>query len=309
MHDDTRASAPSITDTAHADLRSIGFITMAFGKERYLDQARTLALSLKRAMPEHPIAIVTDRPAPGAMFDLTIPMDAIQQAGTVHKTAMYRHSPFEETLFIDSDCIAVRDFSDQLRAIRAYDFSPVVNRYLDAGDHDLWLDDVGDAIAALDGTGFPKFNGGVYFFRKSDFAAEVFARSDALRLRQVELGIRNFDRSGPGEETLIGLALSQMHVTDLYDDGGKLMRTPLNSSGRIHVDPFRCLGRFIKEGRLVEPAIVHYCGDWIDHPTYLTAARDLRVGRRSSPAARGLIQARHAAKTFARKFIRRLGMR
>ena len=301
MRDDDPAGS-----AAMLDLRSIGFITMAFGKERYLEQARTLARSLKRAMPGHPIAIVTDRTAPGPMFDIVVPMEAVAQAGTVHKTAMYRYSPFQETLFIDSDCVAVRDFSEQLRAIRTYDFSPVVNRYLHAGDRDLWLDDVGFAIAGVNGTGFPKFNGGVYFFRKSAFAEEVFARSEAIRDRQADLGIRDFDRSGPGEETLIGLALSQMHVTNLYDDDGRLMRTPLNSSGGIEADPFLGYSRFIKEGALVEPAIIHYCGEWIDHPTYLIAARGLRAGRRSGVAVRGAIRARHVSRILARRVRRRL---
>ncbi|MDT0575834.1 hypothetical protein RM533_06510 [Croceicoccus sp. F390] len=258
----------------------VGFITMAFGADKYFAQAETLARSLRRHMPGYAIAIVTDRADAGPLFDITVPMDPVDIAGTVLKTDLYRYSPFAETLFIDSDCVVARDFTPQLQQIRAHDFTPVVGRYLSRGDQDLWIRDVGAAIEKVGGTKFPKFNGGVYFWRKSPFAQEVFRRAIAIRARADELGILDFDRSGPGEETLIGLALSQMHVIDLYDDGGMLMRTPLNSTGPVHLDVIGGACRFIKEGEEVTPAICHFCGEWIDHPAYLIAQHELLRGQR-----------------------------
>lgn len=261
-------------------LDKIGFITMAFGADKYFRQAESLARSLRRHMPGFPIAIVTDREDAGDLFDICVPIDSFEIAGTLMKADLYKYSPFEETFFIDSDCIVAKPFHHQLVSIRQYDFSPVVNRFLSDGDTDLWIRDVGQAIRTLNGTPFPKFNGGVYFYRRGPHAEKVFLTAHALNKRTDELGILNFDKSGPGEETLLGLALSQMHITDLYDDDGQLMRTPLNSQGAIQLDVINGTCEFIKEGRHVAPAICHFCGEWFDHPAYLVAQEELLTGRK-----------------------------
>lgn len=283
------------------DTMNIGLLTMAFGADKYLRQAETLAMSIRRNMPGYKIAIVTDRADPGPLFDIVVPMRPVLEAGTVLKTDMYDYSPFEETFFIDSDCVVARDFTPQLEEIRKFDFTPIVGQYLKSGDHDLWLEDVGAAIEALGGTPFPKFNGGVYFFRKSEFAAQVFAEAAGLRLRAAELGIKDFDRSGPGEETLIGLALSHLRVTKLYYDQGLLMRTPLNSKGPIVLDVLRGKCTFVKEGVRVSPAICHFCGEWIGHRKYLAAGIALRTGKNPSVAWRLSANMRAAAPRVIRR--------
>ncbi|MDB6453632.1 hypothetical protein [Falsirhodobacter sp. 20TX0035] len=288
------------------DLGKIGFITMAFGADKYFHQAESLARSLRRHMPEFPIAIVTDRKDAGALFDICIPIDPFQIAGTLLKADLYRYSPFEETFFIDTDCIVAKPFHDQLRKIRQFDFSPVVSKFLSEGDTDLWIRDVGKAIKTLNGSPFPKFNGGVYFFRQGPHAEKVFSTAHAINARRDELGILNFDKSGPGEETLFGLALSQMHATELYDDGGQLMRTPLNSQGPVHLDVIEGTSGFIKEGQHVSPAICHFCGEWFDHPVYLIAQEELVAGRNVSRIRKNRLWASYKARGFKSRVVRKL---
>ena len=285
----------------------VGFITMAYGGQRYIDQAISLARSVKLHMPGQKIALVTDRTARIEPFDEQIRMDDFKLAGTVLKRKMYEYSPFDETLFIDSDCLVTRDCSEQIEAIRRWDFSPVVNTYLVAGDRDLWLRDVGEAVARVGGANFPKFNGGVYFFRKSETAAKVFAGGEEMLARQEELGILDFDKAGPGEETLLGLAMAQLGITDLYDDEGKLMRTPLNATGPILLDIFAGECAFEKNGTRVEPAIVHFCGEWIDHPAYVIACRELAKGARLPALERARIEGAYKARRLGAKVARRLG--
>lgn len=274
---------------------------MAYGRQKYVDQAVALARSVKLHVPHLPICLVTDREESITPFDEQVRMESFAEAGTVLKTRIYEYSPFEETLFIDSDCLVTRDFSQSLDAIRAWDFSPVVNTYLKAGDADLWLEDVGAALAKVGGACFPKFNGGVYFFRKSETAAKVFAEAEEIRHRQNELGILDFDAAGPGEETLIGLALAKMGLTDLYDDGGKLMRTPLNATGPVHLDILKGECSFEKNGQMVEPAIVHFCGEWIDHPAYRIAVEEVASGERMPAVKRAAINGSYKAGVLAQK--------
>ncbi|MBC8165776.1 MAG: hypothetical protein H7Y20_07880 [Bryobacteraceae bacterium] len=288
------------------DLR-VGFITMAFGADRYFRQAESLARSLRRHMPGHRIAIVTDRQDVGELFDTRVSINPSEIAGTLMKADLYYYSPFEETFFIDADSIVARPFHEELSQIRKYDFSPIVTRFLSEGDTDIWIGNVGEAIRLLDGTPFPKFNGGVYFYRRSDFAEKVFSTAHSINGRRNELGIRDFDQSGPGEETLIGLALSHLRATDFYDDGGRLMRTPLNSHGPIHLDVITGCCHFVKEGRQVSPAICHFCGPWSDHPAYVVAQEELLAGYRISRRRKAYLWMRYTAKRLKARVLRKIG--
>ena len=53
----------------HNPLTEVGIITMAYGKQKYFDQALTLARSLKLHMPNFKLAIITDRTDVGPLFD------------------------------------------------------------------------------------------------------------------------------------------------------------------------------------------------------------------------------------------------
>src|SRR6516162_1958673 len=259
-----------------------GFITMAFGSDKYIRQAENLALSLRHNLPDYKIAIVTDRPDVAPVFDMVIPMRKFDQTGTIHKLDIYEYSPFHETLFIDSDCLATKWFHSQIEQIKQYDFSPVVSRYLQRGEADDLLDDLDKALDAVGGTAFPKFNGGVYFFRKSAFAQGIFDRARRFCGEAKALGIRNFDKAGPGEETVIALAMAEQSGSKYYDDLGHLMRTPIGLIGRLEIDALGGGCRFKRGNVIVTPAICHFCGDWIGVPQYKIAEYYLRKGKKPS---------------------------
>ena len=255
---------------------------MAFGSDKYIRQAENLALSLRHNLPDYKIAIVTDRPDVAPVFDMVIPMRKFDQTGTIHKLDIYEYSPFDETLYIDSDCLATKLFHSQIEQIKQYDFSPVVSRYLQRGEADSFLDDLDKALDAVGGTAFPKFNGGLYFFRKSAFAQGIFDRARRFCGEAKALGIRNFDKAGPGEETVIALAMAEQSGSKYYDDLGHLMRTPIGLIGRLEIDALGGGCRFKRGNVIVTPAICHFCGDWIAVPQYKIAEYYLRKGRRPS---------------------------
>ena len=263
-------------------MSDIGFITMAFGSDKYIRQAENLALSLRHNLPDYKIAIVTDRPDVAPVFDMVIPMRKFDQTGTIHKLDIYEYSPFHETLFIDADCLATKWFHSQIEQIKQYDFSPVVSRYLQRGEADSFLDDLDKALDAVGGTAFPKFNGGVYFFRKSAFAQGIFDRARRFCGEAKALGIRNFDKAGPGEETVIALAMAEQSGSKYYDDLGHLMRTPIGLIGRLEIDALGGGCRFKRGNVIVTPAICHFCGDWIGVPQYKIAEYYLRKGKKPS---------------------------
>ena len=280
---------------------TFGFIAMAYGDERYFRQVENMALSLKRHMPNFPLAIVTDRQIADPLFDIVIPMKPFLQAGVVHKLDLYDYSPFQETLFIDSDCIVTRPFPAELAAIRAYEFTPVVSRHLYRGEIDPWIVDLTAALDQINGASFPKYNGGVYFFKKCKFAQQIFERAKALCDETTLLGIKDFDKGGPNDETLIGLTLAELHVPQLYDDRGALMRTPVGIIGKLHVDALGGGCSFNKGGDLVSPAICHFPVEWLLSPEYKIAEYSLRNGRHPPTIWKLAITAQHHFGRFQQR--------
>lgn len=255
-----------------------GVITIAVGKQKYIEQAKILSRSLRRNMPGVPFAVITDSDQLRPFADFIVPVDRSLPIATAQKLLLDRYSPFETTLFIDSDCIITRPFHDELAKLAAFDFTVIIERLVPADGTDEYVSDLAFALHKVGGRVYPKFNGGVYYFNKSPAAAEVFERARRYFADYQAYGIKPFDRGGPGDETVIALALSSMNVTEFYDDGGQLMRTPTGYSGAFFIDPLGGGCRFTRREGPVNPAICHFAGHYLFMPEYRLADYALRTG-------------------------------
>ncbi|NKB87381.1 MAG: hypothetical protein GKS06_04080 [Acidobacteria bacterium] len=97
-----------------------GYLSLAAGDRRYLEMAVDWALSI-RARTRDPIAVAFDQPLAGqarselgAVFDDLVEIPARYLRGRfvrdcAVKFCMGEISPFEETVFIDSDCLLIAD--------------------------------------------------------------------------------------------------------------------------------------------------------------------------------------------------------
>lgn len=93
---------------------SVGVLYLAFGAP-YLEEARRSAGSVKTSNPGLKICIVTDQPEePGEIFDVVLPFEekgevqsesylALDRVAYYRKIQPLLRSPFERTLFLDSD--------------------------------------------------------------------------------------------------------------------------------------------------------------------------------------------------------------
>lgn len=261
-----------------AFIPGLGIMTLAIGARRYIQQAQILSLSLRRNMPGVPIAIVSDSEEVASFADFFVRVDDSMPIGAAQKILLYNYSPFEETLFIDSDCIATRPFHTELASLRKYPFSPIIEKWVPRDGCDDYLKDLKWTLDKVGGTAFPKFNGGLYFFNRSRQSEEVFDRAlDYYRSHEF-YGILPFDRSGPGDETVIALALANLGRLDLYDDAGRLMRTPTGIKGRLTIDPLGGGCHFERAEGVVDPAICHFAGHYLMMPEYFLAGAALRSG-------------------------------
>ena len=145
-----------------------GIIICAGGKSMYIEEARFAASSIKSHMPKIPIALFTDQEGYArdvssiTFFNLTITI--------IHKSLKMHgmlNTPFERTLYLDSDTLTKGDFSELFQFLDFYDIG-VTHRvkcqwppnatpiFLDYVDHDC-------------------IQGGFLLFKKSD-AARAFIK-------------------------------------------------------------------------------------------------------------------------------------
>jgi len=254
----------------------LGFMTIAMGHDKYLAQARILSLSLRRNMPEIPLAIVTDSQSLVASADIIIPPNSDIPVGVLHKAYLDEYSPFSETLFIDSDCVVTRPFFKELEQIRKFKFTPAMEKFTPADGKDEYIDSLPATLKLIGGEKYPKFNGGIYFFQDGEQSSLVFRTAREIHRNYRTYGIRAFDKSGPGEETVFALALAKLDLLDLYHDEGNLMRTPTGLKGKIFIDPLGGGCTFERFDGVVSPAICHFAGPYLLSVDYKLAAYSLK---------------------------------
>ena len=254
----------------------LGVLTMAYGDERFIKQAELLAISIKVNMPHLPVALVSDvKETHSPWFDYVVPFDPALGGGMKQKLYLDKYSPFQETLYVDSDCIVSRPFEEELREIREYDFTPVCDTYLTSANAYEYVADFKGVMEKLGISRKPEFNGGLFFFKKNRAAVAIFDSARDLLNRQTELGIRNFDRHGPNDETLYSLALG-MQNSAVYNDSQRLMRTTIAVTGKIHIQPLRGGCRYVYRGKEIQPAICHFVRSNVSAYSYLKCEWILR---------------------------------
>lgn len=262
-----------------------GVLTLAFGSDRYVRMATNLALSIKRNWPDTPIAIVTDRVRADVdfAFDYVIPLDITVGRTLEQKLNLHRYSPFKETLYIDSDCLVVRDMSAVWLTFSGRDFATIGSMKAEG----RWFG--GDLAEVCANFGLPggiaKFNGGLMYWRRGSKSAAVFETAQSLVPKYSGLGFESF-RAGLAlaDEPLIGLAMA-LHGQEAVDDGGQLMWTPVDICGRMQIDVLHQICRFNKAGRTVTPACPHFCGPHAKFGYYRREQRKLRVAGNSGAGA------------------------
>lgn len=108
---------------------SRGYLTMAARQERFLEMAVDMALSLR----EHtalPIALAADEPLaalaqtrfPG-VFDRVTLIPRRFREGRALKYGTAEASPFEETVFVDADCLVLAPMDDLFDALASHDMA------------------------------------------------------------------------------------------------------------------------------------------------------------------------------------------
>lgn len=152
-----------------------GFITIATGKEMYFQFAKNLLNSYKLYCDHpYPFAIMCDQENEyTALFDQVVLFEKTEHV-YFDKFELLKLSPYDETIFIDSDCLAYADlnsFWDYFA--HADDFSAAGTNYPIDSDRGLFQ---ADEIGAYQGrvAWKPDIHGGLYFIRKGKICDAIY---------------------------------------------------------------------------------------------------------------------------------------
>ncbi|WP_248240064.1 hypothetical protein [Microbacterium kunmingense] len=253
------------------DVTTEGYITVAFGNPYYVRIARNLARSIRLLSPGRPIALVTDLLDEDLQdFDIVIPLDATHGPSLYHKLLLDEYSPFERTMFVDSDCLVTRSLDDIWSRFRGHEFIVVGGQHY-AGS---WFG--GDIAALRERCGIEgpmsKFNSGFIYWERGPVSASVFNNARTFWGEYGNLGFGDFRAEIPvADEPLLSLGMAKSHV-DADPDDGTVMCTPIGLSGRMVISLPRRLAKFQKNGRPVAPGIAHFCGYYRRGPSYTRAS-------------------------------------
>ena len=267
-----------------------GFLTIAIG-DKFRRLATCLIKSYRLTQSKTPFFVVTDREDKelGALFDgLIVDRSEEGLAGFLHKLNMYQNSPCRETIFIDADCIIVKNIDRYWELFEQSGQS--VSVFGTQGDSE---EDAGSffnfpyASERYGLENFPLFNGGVYYFKKSDTAERVFAKAKELVPAYDALGCQRL-RGNINEEPLmsLGMGLHGQQAT-LDTDNTAMFCTPGLTD--LDIDVFRQTCRFLKHGTPVFPSTMHWGTD-VTEKSYLYKRERFKVDGLFRGLPRGLIR-------------------
>jgi hypothetical protein len=195
---------------------------MAVGSEHYLEMAVDMALSL-RPHTSLPVAIAVDERL-GAIvheryrvvFDAVVPVAARFLTGRALKYGCAEASPFEQTIFVDADCIVLGDLDGLLEVLAEHDLAmlgELLTRDDDGVHHGF------STRALMDRFGLDRYlktNSGLFCFRKPQ-AAEIM--EDCLRcyLEEARPALRGSILMGRwvGDEIAFGIVGGRRRVGTL----------------------------------------------------------------------------------------------
>lgn len=276
---------------------SAGLITIAYGPRKYVHMAEALARSYRRWNPELPICVVTDRANAdrlSACYDIVRLIEPAYGKGVAQKLCVDRYSPFDETLFVDSDCVF---YHNPMRTWHAYatgDFVIKGWKYLTRQDRHV---NVGNLGLLLEQTGLERmgsFNSGLFYFRRSEQAQRLFDTARAVYERRADLAFKPFKNAPVAHEPVLAIAMELCGIGFSPWDPKNGMETWISMRGMQSVNVLKANSRVTKHGEVLEPAIIHYN---VDGQISLAYLRDIfRLAYEHQPL--GELRARLLAACF-----------
>jgi hypothetical protein len=263
-------------------------LTLAVGKQLYIDMAVTLARSFYVWNKEAGIDfyIATDNKQLIAADVLKWVKVIELQSGELGegfspKLHLDKIAPTSKTLFIDSDCLIVKPLASIFEKMSGRSVS-VVGNFISEGE---WFGDVKSVCDKIGVEKIPKFNGGLYYLEKGEITSKVYLKARELEPDYDNIGLIRL-RNKPNDELLMALAMAYYHQVPIPEDGNILGELVNFQSGiGINVLKGNCILKNNPKHANYQsswplqvgyPMVVHFLGDHTNKYPYLREKRILK---------------------------------
>ena len=185
---------------------SKGFITIATGDKKYHDMAKTLVKSYKLTSKE-PVrfAVVTDdlNDKFEEFDDVVIIKNATRSY--MDKIDIMCYSPYDETIFIDSDCIAFNDLNVYWKDFIGSDFS-AYGRVFYEDSEQAWFK-ISETLKYKKSLNYSiDLHGGIYYFKKGEMVDNIYKTCKDISNDYSSFRFKNFKK--PADEPIVALAMA-----------------------------------------------------------------------------------------------------
>jgi hypothetical protein len=254
-----------------------GLLTLSYGGPKYIRMAQALSLSYRRHNSDRPFAIITDQASAHtlrAYFDDVIIVKPEYGPSTTQKLYVDLYSPFARTLFVDSDCLFYKH-PDELWNLYAHGpFSIRGWRYL-TGDTDYerrapyrWVQDTSQFLKQNGISRFAHFNGGVFYFDRSETAKRVFVIGRSLYESREEFGFVPFKSAPISDEPAMAVAMEKCGIDMDPWDCIHGMETAIGMRKALAINVLKGESHFLKGNIECNPVLIHYNVDAQDGLVY-----------------------------------------
>lgn len=181
-----------------------GFLTIATGDLKYHKMAYILLLSYKLSTNRPlPFAVITDKDSEyTAQFDTVIKLENATRS-YMDKITMLNIIPFDQTIFIDSDCIVYNDLN------RLFDlFTPELcfSAFGRITESNGWYRKENLGEYAYRVNDLIDFHGGVYFIKKCELLSKVYKDAINISKNYSDYQFKGFNK--PADEPILALSMA-----------------------------------------------------------------------------------------------------
>lgn len=272
----------------HAVVAPRGMLAIAYGPPKYLEGAKALARSFRLHNPHLPTAVVTDSHDPELLRLFDHRVELVRERGQPMHQKLHAdcYTPFQQTLYIDSDCLVNRRVDDLFEVLGSANGGAFGIGGWDYAEG-TWYVDVGALCRRLGVGSIPKFNGGLFVFDKEG-AKSLFAAARYWMDAEEELPFAATHGGERSDELPISVAMVQ-HGWRAVTGGGyeRAMWTTIDAGFRgAKLDVLRGKCRVWRDGPEVPegPAVSHFLAYAHAGQMYRREVMKLRLHERGWPA-------------------------
>ncbi len=231
-----------------------GYLTLALGHPRYLSMAMNLARSLRYFDPGRPVCLVHDGAvaitgAASRLFDYFVDLTPLPgYVGCLNKIRAYEATPFERTMYVDADCLLVKDdISRQWNRISSTYFAMTGEKKTSGRWNNLDVERVCRELAL---PYVVQMNSGVFGFSRCAESARFFERLKSLYREHRDM-LSNIHQSRAGQyadEPFFGTAMGEFGIEPVggEDAGGGAWMISTWRARNCVFDPARGFSRIDK---------------------------------------------------------------